>query len=54
MSDPDESDEPTRATPGGATIPVPDREDVMEALLKVPWAIPEEREPPEREGEHPH
>ena len=52
MSDPDESDEPTQATPAGATIPVPDREDVMEALLKVPWATPDEQEPLENEGEH--
>jgi len=36
MSDPDsESDEPTQQTPAGATIPIPEREDVMEALLKA-------------------
>jgi hypothetical protein len=31
----DDEDEPTQQTPWGATIPVPKRKDVLDALRKV-------------------
>jgi hypothetical protein len=35
MSPEHEDDEPTQTTPGGAEIPVPERDDVFDALRKV-------------------
>jgi hypothetical protein len=46
---PDKDDEPTQITPAGAEIPVPDREDVLDAFRKIASSSDDvEREHPGR------
>jgi len=46
VSDQDEFSE-AQTTPKGAVIPVPQRDDVLDAFRKVARAAPDEQEPPE-------